>query len=225
MSIKDVIKSGVYEKFVGQTGISFFGICAILLMACLIGVYIFFVYKNFTRSEFYSKDLNITIAGMTIVVAAIMIAMQSNLLVSLGMVGALSIVRFRTAVKNPMDLLYLFWAISGGIICGVGLYVLAAVLCIIMTITIFVLGKVPNSKAPAIVVIRTDLTVPITDLEKMVKENSKCCKEKSVVVKNGEREIIYEIRSASQDSLISRLEQNNGVHSINWLEHHGEMRI
>lgn len=154
MSVTDVIKDGVYEKLAGGTGLSYWDIVIILAVSCLVGIYIYLIYKNFSKSEFYSRDLNITMAGMAVVVAAIMIAMQSNLLVSLGMVGALSIVRFRTAIKSPIDLLYLFWSISAGIICGVGLYVLGAVLCIIMTLLIFILGKIPNNKAPQLLVIR-----------------------------------------------------------------------
>lgn len=124
MSVKDVIKNSVIEAIGGGNGLSAGAVILILALACLTGIYIFIVYKLSAKSAFYSKDLNITMAGLPVIVAAIMIAMQSNLLVSLGMIGALSIVRFRNAVKNPMDLLYLFWSISVGIIVGVGLYVL-----------------------------------------------------------------------------------------------------
>ena len=127
MSVKDVIKNSVYESLGGGTTMTAQTVILILMVSCLAGVYLYFVYKLSAKTAFYSKDMNITIAGMPVIVAAIMIAMQSNLLVSLGMVGALSIVRFRSAVKNPLDLLYLFWAISAGIITGVGLYVLALV--------------------------------------------------------------------------------------------------
>ena len=119
MSVKDVIKNSVYESLGGGTSLTVRTVILILLVALLVGIYIFLVYKISSKSAFYSKDLNITIGGMPIIVASIMIAMQSNLLVSLGMVGALSIVRFRNALKNPIDLLYLFWAISAGIIIGV----------------------------------------------------------------------------------------------------------
>ena len=129
MSVKDVIKQSVYESLGGGTNLSVPNIAVILMISCLLGVYLFGIYKTTSKAAFYSKDLNITIAGMPIIVSAIMIAMQSNLLVSLGMVGALSIVRFRSAVKNPLDLLYLFWSISAGIIAGVGLTVLAILLC------------------------------------------------------------------------------------------------
>jgi len=118
MSFKDVIKNSVYESLGGGTNLSARSILLLIAIAALVGLYIFAVYKLSSKSAFYSKDLNVTMAGMPIIVAAIMIAMQSNLLVSLGMVGALSIVRFRNAVKNPIDLLYLFWSISAGIIVG-----------------------------------------------------------------------------------------------------------
>lgn len=101
MSVKDVIKNSVYESLGGGTTMNAKTVILILLLACLAGIYIYAIYKLSSRTAFYSKDLNITMAGMPVIVAAIMIAMQSNLLVSLGMVGALSIVRFRNAVKNP----------------------------------------------------------------------------------------------------------------------------
>ena len=154
MSIKDVIKNSVYESLGGGTNLSVKSILLLIAIAALVGVYIFTVYKLSSKSAFYSRDLNMTIAGMPVIVAAIMIAMQSNLLVSLGMVGALSIVRFRNAVKNPLDLLYLFWSISAGIIVGVGLYILSFVLCIVMTVLLLVLDLVPNAKAPDLLVLR-----------------------------------------------------------------------
>ena len=224
MSVKDMIKSGVYESFAGGSGLHFGEVCLILALSFLIGSYIFFVYKSFSKSAFYSKDLNITMAGMGIVVAAIMIAMQSNLLVSLGMVGALSIVRFRTAVKNPIDLLYLFWAISAGIICGVGLYVLAACLCIIMTIAIFLWSRVPASKAPALLIITSDNDIDLHDIEKVIKTNCSYHHQTTILTKNGEMEIIYEIKTKNAGTLIKALPDVENVKSVNYLEHDGEVR-
>lgn len=224
MSVKDIIKDNILERFAGGTGLSFWEIMLILAVSCIVGIYIFLVYKNFSKSEFYSRDLNITMAGMTVVTAAIMIAMQSNLLVSLGMVGALSIVRFRTAIKSPIDLLYLFWAISEGIICGVGLYVLGAVLCIIMTILIFVLGKIPNSKAPQLLVVRMSMDVDAKKVFENVDKMSRYSKEKSSIIKNNEREVIYEIMTVDGDALTNAIYHMKGILSINLLEHHGEVR-
>lgn len=224
MSIKDVIKSSVYESFGNGTGLSLYQILMILFVACIIGAYVFFVYKAFSRSEFYSKDLNITIACMTIVVAAIMVAMQSNLLVSLGMVGALSIVRFRTAVKNPMDLLYLFWGISSGIICGVGLYALAIFLCVVMTLAIWIFGRIPAAHAPGLIVIRCGANTELATIEETLKANSKYFALKSTHVTGESQEAIYEIISKNTAAMISAVNSLETVTGVNYVEHNGEMR-
>lgn len=191
----------------------------ILFFSCLVGMYIYFIYKLFTKSAFYSKDFNITIAGV-----AIIIAMQSSLVVALGMVGALSIVRFRTAIKNPLDLLYLFWAISAGIICGVSLYALAAALCIIMTVLIFVLNRLPNSKAPTLAIIRMDKECQIDNVTSILKKNSKGMRENSAMAKNGEREIIYDLISPDADKIVDQMDKIEGIVSVQILRHAGEMR-
>lgn len=226
MSIKDVIKSSVYESLGGGTNLSAGNILLILAIACLLGLYIFAVYKLSSKSAFYSKDLNVTMAGMPLIIAAIMIAMQSNLLVSLGMVGALSIVRFRNAVKNPIDLLYLFWSISTGIIVGVGLYILALVLCIVMTILLIVLDMIPNAKAPDLLVLRAvSDQVDYADLETLLKDYCKYHKEKSRCIKNGEVELIVEIKSAKKEELLQKLAAKEHMTQVNCISHDGECRV
>lgn len=226
MSIKDVIKNSVYESLGGGTNLSARGIVLILIAACLVGIYIFWVYKLTSKSAFYSKDLNVTIAGLPLIIAAIMVAMQSNLLVSLGMVGALSIVRFRNAIKNPLDLLYLFWSISAGIIAGVGLYVLAFVLCIIMTILLLVLDMIPNAKAPDLLVLRgASEDMDYEGLKGVLKSYSRYHKEKSRTIKNGEVELIIEIRPSDKEELLRELAEAGKYSQINCLSHDGESRI
>lgn len=225
MSANDVIKNSVYESLKNGMGFSFWNACIILAVACLVGVYLFMIYRFMSKSAFYSKDLNITLAGIVVITAAIMIAMQSNLVVSLGMVGALSIVRFRTAIKNPLELLYLFWAISAGIICGVELFTLSVILCIVMTVVIFSLDKLSNSKANELVVIRVSTEKSIDEITAILKENCRYLKESSITVKNGEQEIIYELRTNKRATLIGALNSEKGVMAVSWLEHHGEMRV
>ena len=226
MSIKDVIKGSVYESLGGGTNLSATNIMLILIIACMLGLYIFAVYKLSSKSAFYSKDLNVTMAGMPLIIAAIMIAMQSNLLVSLGMVGALSIVRFRNAVKNPIDLLYLFWSISAGIIVGVGLYILALVLCIVMTILLIVLDMIPNTKAPDLLVLRAKSDeMDYAGLEAVMKEYCKYHKEKSRCIKNGEAELIIEIRSSKKEELLQKLAAKEHLTQVNCISHDGECRV
>lgn len=226
MSAKDVIKSSVYESFLGNGSLTVPTIFLILGISTVIGLYIFWIYKSCSQTDFYSKDLNITIAGMPIVVAAIMIAMQTNLIVSLGMVGALSIVRFRNAVKNPLDLLFLFWAVSSGIICGVGLYVLSIILCIIMTILILLLQMIPNAKGTSVLLIRTwEENVDWDEINKIIFKYGKNVKEKSNSYRNGETEVIYELTTSAKTELLSALRANKDLTQINFLSHDGEYRI
>ncbi len=226
MSVKDVIKNSVYESLGGGTTMSAKTVILILLIACLMGVYIFLVYKLSCKTAFYSKDLNLTIAGMPVIVAAIMIAMQSNLLVSLGMVGALSIVRFRNALKNPLDLLYLFWAISAGIITGVGLYVLALVLSFIMTLLLFLIDKIPSAKAPELLVLRgTDQDIDYTSLYDLIRSRCRYYKEKARSTKNNETELIIEIRTKEKNLLLQDLNKTSYFTQVNCISHDGELRV
>ena len=120
--------------------------------------------------------------------------MQSNLVISLGMVGALSIVRFRTAIKDPMDLVFLFWSISIGIICGAGLYEVALLTCLVVTILILVLENLPASRAPMM------LVVNVTDADKedaildIVKKYSRFYKVKSRNLTAGALDMVVEVQ-------------------------------
>lgn len=226
MSVRDVIKNSVYESFGGGTGLSTVNILIILAVACLVGLYIFMIYKLSSKAAFYSKDLNMTLAGMTLVVAAIMIAMQSNLIVSLGMVGALSIVRFRNAVKNPMDLLYLFWAVSAGIICGVGLYILAIILCAAMTVMLLVLEAIPACKASSLLVVRGPSDqINCEHINNLVNKYCKYAKEKSRSIKNNETELIIEVKTKAQEELLKELSREKNLTQIHFLSHDGESRM
>lgn len=226
MSTKDVIKSSVYENIAGGSTLTTSSILLILATAALIGIYIYAVYKLSGKAAFYSRDLNITIAGLPVIVAAIMVAMQSNLIVSLGMVGALSIVRFRNAVKNPLDLLYLFWTISAGIICGVGLKLLAVILCVMMTVLILALQLVPNSKGSAILILKTkDENTDWEEINNLLKTYAKYVKEKSNSYRYGETEVIFELKTSNQTELLASLKEHKELQQINFLDHDGEYRI
>ena len=219
------IKKMVLSSFSGGSDMNVWRILFLLALSGVIGLYIFLIYKNQSKSAFYSKDLNITMAGLPIVVCGILIAMQSSLVVSLGMVGALSIVRFRNAVKNPLDLLYLFWSISAGIMCGVGLVALALLLCVIMTILVVLLQKVPNAKASSVVVLRTSKETDWDAVRGLLNQYGKNVKQKSRCVQAGQTEVIFELFTKEEDKLIAELEKLETVDQISFLSHDGEYRI
>ena len=135
MSVQDMIKKSVLESgMFSQYDIP--KILAALAVALILGSVIYLVYQRFYTGVIYSRTFAVTLVGMTVLTCMVTLAISTNVVISLGMVGALSIVRFRTAVKDPMDLLYLFWAITTGITSGAGMYVLALIAAAIMILMI-----------------------------------------------------------------------------------------
>lgn len=122
-------------------------------VSTIIGMYIYCVYKMINKNTFYNKNFNLSLIALSIIVAAIILTIQSNVVVSLGMVGALSIVRFRTAVKDPLDLIFLFWSISVGIMCGAGYAMIAIVASIALTIAMIIFNILPAERTTKLIVI------------------------------------------------------------------------
>ena len=135
MSVQDVIKKSFLEAG-SFDGVNLAHIILGLLTALILGAVIYFVYSKFYVGVIYSRSFAVTLIGMTLLTCMVTLAISTNVVISLGMVGALSIVRFRTAVKDPMDLLYLFWSITTGITAGANMYVLAIATALIMIIMI-----------------------------------------------------------------------------------------
>ena len=160
---------------------------------------------------------------MALITAAIIITIQSSIVVSLGMVGALSIVRFRTAIKDPLDLVFLFWAIAVGIICGVGLYNVAGVVSIIVTILIFVLDMIPVAKVPMILVVRTAYHDMQEDIIGVVAEASSYYKVKSRNITGNQLNMIIELRTKEESTLLDNIWNLEGVEYASLLDHDGEV--
>lgn len=131
MSVQDFIKKSILESGAFD-GVSLTNIALGLVTAVLMGAVIYFIYSKFYVGVIYSRSFAITLVGMTVLTAMVTLAISTNIVISLGMVGALSIVRFRTAVKDPLDLLYLFWAITTGITAGAGMYLLVVITAAVM---------------------------------------------------------------------------------------------
>ena len=135
MSVQDFIKKSILESGAFD-GASLTNIFLSLTVAVVMGAVIYFVYSKFYVGVIYSRSFAVTLVGMTVLTAMVTLAISTNIVISLGMVGALSIVRFRTAVKDPLDLLYLFWAITTGITSGAGMYLLVLVAALVMILLV-----------------------------------------------------------------------------------------
>lgn len=222
MSFKDIFKKSFLEGF-SSTEITTMTVLVALGIACALALYIFFVYRIVTRKTFYSKGFNISLAGVTVITAALILTMQSSVVLSLGMVGALSIVRFRTAVKDPMDLMFLFWSISVGIICGAGLAQVALILSVIMTVGILVLDSMPVAKAPMILVINASDAKAEKQITEILKKYTRHFHVKSRNLTAASADIVIELRTSQGYELVQEVMETPGVCSASLLSHDGEV--
>ena len=160
---------------------------------------------------------------MSLITAAIILAMQSNLVISLGMVGALSIVRFRTAIKDPMDLVFLFWSISIGIICGAGLYEVALVTSVAVTVFILVLDMIPVSRAPMMLVVNSSKMDDEQTVLGVVGKYAKSYKVKSRNLSKGRLDMVVELRVKDESGLVSEVAALDGMIGASLIAHDGEV--
>lgn len=221
MSVQDVIKKSFLQGF-QNTQISMRTLALTLLVAGLLGIYIFFVYRMMTVNSFYSKSFNVSLILMCVITSAIIITIQSSVVVSLGMVGALSIVRFRTAVKDPLDLIFLFWSISVGIICGAGMLGLAAILCVGSTVLVLVFYYLPEARKSMILVVNASDNDCADLIYDTVKKYDKHYHVKSRNLTQDNVDFLMEIRVKDSERLLKELQQVKGVTSVSLVAHKGE---
>lgn len=221
MSFQDVFKNSFIARFTSED-ITVLQIFGVLCLVVLISVYIFGVYRLVTRKTFYSKNFNISIAALALITAAIILAVQSNIVISLGMVGALSIVRFRTAVKDPMDLCFLFWAIAVGICCGAHMAEIAIILSVFMTILVFALDKLPMGRAPMILVVNMEEAKTELALVEKVNEYCKFFKIKSRNIRENNCNLVIEVRVKEEYELVQGVKTVAGVKNVSLVSHDGE---
>ena len=223
MSFKDMIKTSVMNNFISD--ITPQRIALVLAVALILGIYVFVVYRMAANNEFYSKDFHRTLVLMTVVTAAIVLAVQSNLVISLGMVGALSIVRYRTAVKSSLDLFFLFWSISIGIICGAGLYILAFVLCVTVTVGLFITGKMSSPVSLGLLIISCEKLENADMVVDEVKSLMKHVRIRNKTVSADNTEIILEYKTSDEKALEKALSENELVKRFAIMNHDRETRI
>lgn len=222
MSFKDVFKKSFLEGFTRYDATPE-NILIVFAISSFFALYIFFAYRILTRRTFYSKSFNISLPALVLITAGIILTIQSSVVVSLGMVGALSIVRFRTAVKDPMDLVFLFWAISTGIICGAGLAQIACVLCFVLTIVLVVFDRIPVGRSPKVLMVSGsshDVEARVVDtLEKYCRFYSV----KSRAFASSRIDMVVELRTNKESELIREIAGLENVTSSTLLSHDGEI--
>ena len=141
-------------------------IISVLIMVLLLALYEFLVYRFVSHRSFYNKSFNITIAILPFFISTIILCLQSNIIITLGTIGALAIIRFRTAVKDPVDMLYLLWSVYIGIIYGCQLFEVGVLTSILVTIVLLSLEHINFGKRPIVLILHSN-----NDIEKEIKDN------------------------------------------------------
>ena len=223
INFSDIFKNNFLDKFTNSISLS--EVVITLGVALIFSFLIYFVYKFTCDNVIYSKKFNITMALMTMVTAAVIMSMQANVIVSLGMVGALSIVRFRTAIKEPKDLLFLFWSITNGIIIGAGIYSIAFVLMVILTIALLVFERLPGNKIPYLLVATLENLESEEKIIRVLDENKIKYRVKSKNVSNNSIDVIYELSNNKIEELIKDISKDKSIKSINLITQDGECQF
>jgi uncharacterized membrane protein YhiD involved in acid resistance len=219
-NFKDIFKSKILEK---TSSISLVDALIGMLVALALGLFIYMIYKKTFTGVIYSHTFNISLIIMALATALIIIGISSNVLLSLGMVGALSIVRFRTPIKDPMDIVYIFWAIVVGILCGAGFIALAVAGSLLIGAVLLVFVNKIKIENPYLLVIRYNENSIEHSLERVISEQAKkhSLKSKSVMPGN-DYEVTYEVRVKDNDmSFINHISNLEGVKSAIMLSYDG----
>lgn len=222
MGYIDVFKKEFLELYMG-TPINLYQTIVLLGCTCMIALYIFFVYRQVTKKTFYSRTFHISLPAVAVITAAIILAVQSSIIISLGMVGALSIVRFRTAIKEPMDLCFLFWSIAVGICCGAQAIRVSLVLSVILTVLLVVLNRIPIGRAPMLLLIDTDTVKREPPVLEVVKKYSKYVKVKTRNIMDDGCNYIIEINATGEYELVCEIKELEGVERVSLIAHDGEV--
>ncbi|MGE7664800.1 DUF4956 domain-containing protein [Ureibacillus composti] len=219
-NFNDIFKSSFLEK---TSSFSVVDSMIGLLAAFILGLMIYMVYKKTFSGVIYSHTFNISLIVMSMATSLVIMGISSNVLLSLGMVGALSIVRFRTPIKDPMDIVYLFWAIIVGILCGAGFIPLAVLGSIFIGLVLILFVNKIKIENPYLLVVRYDGKSIESSIEHIVTSHvtKHTVKSKSVVYGNN-FEITYEVRLKDDNAnFINNISEIKGVQSAVMLSYDG----
>ena len=183
-----------------------------LLMGCLVGLIIAFVYKQCYRGVLYSPSFALTLMMLTLITTPVVMCIKSNISLSMGMVGALSIVRFRTAVKDPMDTAYMFWALTMGILLGAELYVHAIMVAVVISIILFLLSFLHLGKGNAYLLVVHYDDYAEQDITQLLRRTVKQRRLRSKTVTRSGSEMTVEVRLDSKQDLVASVLNIEGVH-------------
>lgn len=220
MTFNDIFKSGFLDSI---TSVSITDMVIALVLAFALGMFIFLVYKKTFSGVMYSSSFGVTLIALTMITTVVILAVTSNVVLSLGMVGALSIVRFRAAIKEPLDIAFLFWSIAVGIVLAAGMIPLALIGSVVIGIILLLFVNRKSHTHPYIVVIRCEGKDAEKKATEFIKEKTERTIIRSKTVEKDEIEVNIEIRLKDDNTdFINELAEKEGVRSAVLVSYNGE---
>ena len=220
MNFSDIFKSSFIENI---ASVSMLDMAIAMALAFLIGIFIFFVYKKTFSGVMYSSSFGVTLVALTMITTLVILAVTSNVVLSLGMVGALSIVRFRTAIKEPLDIAFIFWAIAVGIVLAAGMIPLAVIGSIVIGVVLLVFVNRKSHFNPYLIVINCDSHASEENAKNYLKDKVNKCTVKSKTAQSGSVELTLEVRLKDDNTdFINELSAMNGINSAVLVSYNGD---
>lgn len=220
-TFSDIFKKGFLQETASLTTSGFF---MSMLAAFLCGMIVYFIYRNFYKGVIYNNNFNILLVMTSMITCFIVIVISSNVVLSLGMVGALSIVRFRSAVKDPLDVGFLFWTVAVGVTCGAGLYLISLIATVFIAVIYIVLVRVRNRKRIYLLIIRYHQTEDgevASSIARIIDNLQKVLKNRTTT--KDITEVTYEVRvNADNTAFVADLAATEGVDSAVVVEFTGD---
>ena len=220
MSFSDIFKSGFLENV---TAVSLPDMLIALALSFGVGLFIFLIYKKTYQGVMYSSGFGVTLLALTMITTLVILAVTSNVVLSLGMVGALSIVRFRTAIKEPLDLAFLFWSIAAGIVLAAGFIPLAVIGSAIIGVILLLFVNRKSHVNPYILVLQCADSATEATAKAYLETKTQRCVLKSKAVQAGKIELNLELRLKSDNTdFINELSAMDGVTSAALVSYNGD---
>ncbi|QOR36574.1 DUF4956 domain-containing protein [Clostridium sp. 'deep sea'] len=211
-TIKDILENGLFQN---TASISAVQIAITLFLSFIAGIFIYQIYKKTYQSVIYTKSFNIALVMMTMVTSFVILAVTSNVVLSLGMVGALSIVRFRSAIKDPIDIVFMFWSIASGIVIGAGFYSLAVIGCLVVGVILYALTNMVTKDNPFLLLINLTECGVEEEVLKKVKSTASRYFVRSKTISTDGVELTLELRiKDNETSFINDLKSLSSVNNV-----------
>ena len=213
ITFSDLISSSTMNLNLGSS-LTVFDIFIALFASLICAAIISYTYKNTYQGVLYQKSFNLSLILISLITTSVIMVISGNLVLSLGMVGALSIIRFRSAVKDPIDIVFMFWAVSIGIANGVAAFKVSFLTSIIISVVIILIKKIPLSSKPFILIIKTNVGNEKI-LDKIISTESNQYFLKSKNINGNHEELIFEIRIKDDLKITKKISQIKGVKDVN----------